>query len=239
MARLRGVFFDIDDTLYSTTHFAHQARTNALKAMRHYGLKVPLAELERELDEVVHEFSSNYDQHFDKLIVRLKPEARDGVNPAILIAAGIRAYHDTKFHLLKPYEDALWFLQALAKTRLIRGVITAGLEMKQAEKILRLGIYPYLSPNAIFISEQVGISKPSPKIYALAAERCGLKSQECMYIGNSLSHDIKPAKEAGMVTVLMTREARMDAEGVRPDYRIHDYQEMKQILGRDFKIKLT
>jgi putative hydrolase of the HAD superfamily len=238
MPRLKGVFFDLDDTLYSTTHFAHQARTNALKAMQRHGLKFPLADLERELDEVVHEFSSNYDQHFDKLLVRLPPESRNGVNPAILIAAGIRAYHDTKYEHLKPHEDALRFLKALAKTRLIRGVITAGLEMKQAEKILRLGIYECLSPHAIFISEQIGISKPSPKIYSTAASRCGLKPGECMYIGNSLAHDIKPAKIAGMITVLVTREARIDAEGVHPDYRILTFDELFGILKKDFKINL-
>lgn len=236
--RFRAIFFDIDDTLYSTTHFAHQARTNALKAMRKFGLNVPLADLERELDEVVHEFSSNYDRHFDKLLVRLPRGSFDGINPAILISAGIRAYHDTTYLLLKPYEDAMRFLKAISKTRLIRGIITAGLEMKQAEKILRLGIYEFLTPNAIFISEQMGISKPSPKIYAAAVERCRLHPGECMYIGNSLGHDIKPAKEAGLIAVLMTREARMDAEGVRPDYRINTFDELTGILKKDFKISL-
>jgi putative hydrolase of the HAD superfamily len=238
MARLRGIFFDIDDTLYSTNHFAHLARTNALKEMRKFGLRVPLADLERELEEVVREFSSNYDRHLDKLLVRLPGESRNGVNPAILIAAGVRAYHDTKYTDLKPYADAMEFLRKLPATRLVRGVITAGLEVKQAEKILRLGIYPHLSPHAIFISEQMGISKPNPKMFSTAALRCGLRPAECMYLGNSLAHDIRPAKEAGWVAVLVTREARMDAEGVRPDYRVHTFDEMGAILRDDFKIKL-
>ncbi len=239
MAKLKAVFFDIDDTLYSTTHFAHEARTNALKAMREVGLKIPLKDLERELDEVVHEFSSNYDQHLDKLLVRLPAQSYNGTNRAILIAAGVRAYHDTKYTVLKPYPDAIRFLTALAKTRIIRGVITAGLEIKQAEKILRLGLYSYLTPEAIYISEQIGISKPNPKIYSTAAERSGVEPSECMYIGNSLAHDIKPAKAAGMVTVLMTREARMDAEGVRPDYRVNQFDELQDILKKDFKIALS
>ena len=40
MARLKAVLFDIDDTLFSTTHFARTARRNAVRAMVAAGLDV-------------------------------------------------------------------------------------------------------------------------------------------------------------------------------------------------------
>ena len=73
MTRLRAVLFDIDDTLFSTTHFARVARRNAIRAMIRAGLDVPEDEALRELEEVISEFSSNYEHHYDQLLKRLRP----------------------------------------------------------------------------------------------------------------------------------------------------------------------
>ena len=135
---LKAIFFDIDDTLFSTTDFAARARRAAVDAMRKRGLRMPTAYLVRELGEVISEFSSNYDHHFDKLLVRLPQRAYNGVNPAILVASAVAAYHDAKHDHLKPFPEVKSVLKRLGKTDLIRGVITAGLLIKQAEKLLRL-----------------------------------------------------------------------------------------------------
>ena len=59
MARLKAIFFDIDDTLYSTYEFSEMARENAVKAMINIGLRMSQEELRQELDEIVGEFSSS------------------------------------------------------------------------------------------------------------------------------------------------------------------------------------
>ena len=75
LPQLDVVLFDIDDTLYSTTAFASDARRNAILAMIHQGLDVAEEEGVRELTEVVAEFTSNYEQHLDRLLDRLGPRA--------------------------------------------------------------------------------------------------------------------------------------------------------------------
>jgi putative hydrolase of the HAD superfamily len=107
MARLKAIFFDIDDTLYSTYEFSEMARENAIKAMIGAGLRMSKEELRQELDEIVSEFSSNYEHHFDKLLMRIPRRLYKGANPSILIAAGVVAYHDTKFRYLNVYDDVL------------------------------------------------------------------------------------------------------------------------------------
>ena len=69
---LKAVFFDLDDTLFSTTDFAAQARKAAVDNMRRYGLRLPVDHLIKELQEVIAEFSSNHEQHFDKLRIRVR-----------------------------------------------------------------------------------------------------------------------------------------------------------------------
>src|SRR5262245_16392887 len=233
---LRAVLFDIDDPLFSTTRFAAAARRNAVHAMVQVGLDLPEEVVLKELEEVLAEFSSNYDHHFDQLLRRLRPKALEQVNPALIVAAGVAAYHDTKFRQLKPYEDVIPLRSALRKAGAITGVITHGWTIKQAEKLVRLGLVPHLSPRAVFISDQLGISKPNPKIYALALRDLGLAAAEAMYVGDSPSHDITPPKSLGMKAVWAKRASRFQP-GVGdaiPDHVVEDFVELRSILQEQY-----
>lgn len=238
MATLKAIFFDIDDTLYSTSEFADKARRNAVLAMQKHGLRLPFDTIYSELLEVVKEFSSNYDSHFNKLLMRLPRKSYAGINPAILVAAGVVAYHETKTSQLKPYDDVIPFFKKLAKPDIIVGVISNGLEVKQAEKIVRLGIYEYLTPTAIFISDQVGISKPNHKIFLHACDECGINPKEAAYVGNSIETDIEPAAAVGMITVLARRKPTEIQGGTKPRHIISNFGEFEKILTTEYKIAL-
>lgn len=234
--KIRAVFFDVDDTLFATSEFARQAHLSAVRAMVQAGVRMSCEELFDELKEVVQEFTSNYPYHFDKLLLRLPPETHCHVNRAIVIASAVIAYHDTVQALLAPYPDALSILKALAGRDVVRGVITAGLSIKQAEKLVRLGVYPYLSPDAIFISEQIGISKPNPKIYKWVCKALSLSPEEVVYVGDNPTRDIDPPNHIGMVTVRIRKGGKYDeAEGkTAPRYEIRSFDELVPLLERDF-----
>lgn len=232
MAQLRAVLFDLDDTLFSTTSFARKARRNAVEAMVAAGLDLPVEEVLRELDEVLAEFSSNYDHHFDQLLRRLRPSSLARVNPAVVVAAGVVAYHDTKFSSLAPYDDVVPLLDALRHAGWIGGVITHGWTTKQSEKLVRLGLVPHLDARAIFISDQIGISKPNPKLYQVALKDLGLQPAEAMYVGDNPAHDIAPPRSLGMRTAWARRGARHKLEqgGVEPDHVVDDFVALRKIL---------
>jgi putative hydrolase of the HAD superfamily len=52
----------------------------------------------------------------------------------------------------------------------------------------------------IVCSADVGVAKPEPKIYALAAQRLGLPSDECVFI-DDLERNVEAAREAGMQAI--------------------------------------
>lgn len=240
MARLSAIFFDVDDTLYSTTEFADLARQRAVEAMVRQGLRLSVERVRRELDEVIHEFTSNYPNHFDKLLRRLPEHAWASTNPALIIAAGVTAYHDTKPEL-SAFPDVLPLLRDLSEhTGLVLGIVTHGLEIKQAEKLLRLGVVPYLHPEAIFISDQVGISKPNPKLYRRACARFELDPAEVMYVGDSPAHDIDPPNSLGMITARTRRGSRhAETESITPPrYDIASFDALRPVLARDFGLRL-
>ncbi len=137
---LRAIFFDIDDTLFSTTSFVERARENAIQAMLDRGLNAEKTDLLLELQSVVKEFGSNDTRHYNRLLQRLPQEATRGCNTVLLVMAGVMAYHETKWKELHLHEEAISLLHDLSQTNLRLGVITAGLRAKQMEKILRLRI---------------------------------------------------------------------------------------------------
>ncbi|MCX7702931.1 MAG: TIGR02253 family HAD-type hydrolase [Planctomycetota bacterium] len=238
--KLSAIFFDIDDTLYSTYEFSEMAREAALDAMIKLGLKTPKEQLKQELDEIVEEFSSNYEHHFDKLLLRIPKRYYKNINPSILVASAVVAYHDTKFRHLRPYEDVVEVLKLLYNTELILGVITAGFTVKQAEKLVRLKVLPYITPNAIFLSDELGISKPNVKLYLRACSDLNLKPSECMYIGDNPLTDIDPPKKIGMIAVRNMRSSKhLHVQGkFPPDYEIHNFWDLLDILREDFGLKV-
>jgi len=233
---LDAIFFDIDDTLFSTTVFADKARRAAVDAMIKAGLRVDRETCMRELEEVLAEFSSNYPQHFDKVISRLPDRASEGRNPAILVAAGVCAYHETKWSELKVYDDVYEVLHWLATKPVVRGIISAGLTIKQAEKVIRLRINEFLTPKAIFFTDQIGINKPNPKLYRRVLDSLGLAPQRTMYVGDNTTHDVDPCKELGMVAVHNRRSGRHATAPAKhvPDHVIANFYELRQILVKDY-----
>jgi putative hydrolase of the HAD superfamily len=236
---LKAIFFDIDDTLYSTSEFAKQARLNSVHAMIRAGLRVSVSQCFRELQEVVEEFGSNYDKHYDKLLLRLPPESWESTNKSIIIASAVVAYHQTKFEKLKPYDDVVEVFQILDRSNLILGIISAGLGIKQAEKLVRLELDQFIYDKAIFVTEELGINKPNPKLYKKACKKLLLNPMHCMYVGDNPKNDIDPANAIGMKTVLNHRSGKyFGTKGkTEPQYIIQDMWELLEILRDNFGIR--
>ena len=60
--------------------------------------------------------------------------------------------------------------------------------------------------DAWVISSEVGLRKPDPAIYELAAERLGLPAAACVFV-DDLPGNLKPARALGMATVLHRGDA--------------------------------
>lgn len=238
MTKLRALFLDIDDTLFSTSDFARSARRNAMEAMVRMGLGVTVEEALAELYEVIGEFGPNYPSHYDRLLRRLPQDVLPHGNNALLVAAAIAAYHDTKQRSLFPFRDVPDVLERISKhTDLTLGCITEGIEIKQSEKLVRLGVLEWIDPDAIFISDRIGISKPNVKLYQRALDVVGVEPAEAMYVGDHPIKDVGPVKRLGMVAVrhrwVGGKYAPVDSE-VPADYEISSFHELLPILRDDF-----
>ncbi len=235
---LKALFLDVDDTVYSITEFARIARRNAVRAMIKAGLDLSEEEGLRELDEVISEFGSNHDQHFDKLLKRLPPEICARQSPLIIKVAGIVAYHDTKAREFTAFGDAMEVLRILHARGLRLGVITAGMEIKQAEKIYRLGLHEIVEPQFIYITDCIGISKQNPKIYLRACRDVGAAPEECMYVGDNPIYDIDVPSRIGMPTILSRRGGKYkETVGqYEPTHTVDNFYDVLEIIDAQYRI---
>lgn len=91
-----------------------------------------------------------------------------------------------------------------------------------------------LFDNAIF-SYEVGCIKPNFKIYNIALKRMKANPENCIFIGDGGSDELKGAKEIGMSTILteyfLKREKNSsNIKNNFVDYSVQDFKEIVDIL---------
>ena len=204
--RLEAIFFDIDDTLYSSSGFAYRARSRSVEAMIAKGLKVEEERVHSLIREIIGEHDSNFQYQFDEALKRLPPESYEPVNPAVIVSAAIAAYHDTKFRELQPFEDVVPLLKRMRCEDIRLGIVTQGIPVKQAEKLIRTGLLDFFEPAWIFVSEQlVAKTKEGVDMWREVADKAQIDPSRCMYVGDHPVKDVSGPMEAGYVTVLVKR----------------------------------
>ena len=137
--------------------------------------------------------------------------------------------------------DARALLVALKAAGVRCGVISAGLQVKQAEKLVRLRGLPFFDPRAIFFSDQMGVSKPNPKIYSKACQALDLQPARTLYVGDRPTHDVTPASQVGMKTVLYRGAGGKHAAhagAAKPDHDVADLTALIPILSDRYGLPL-
>ncbi|MGB9936832.1 MAG: TIGR02253 family HAD-type hydrolase [Methanobacterium sp.] len=217
---IKVVFFDIDDTLYDTSGFAKLARKAALNVMIDAGLPLESDEAYKLLREIISEYGSNYDKHFNILTKRVFGEEKP-----LLIALGMITYHNVKFALLRLFPQTTKTLIHLKKRGYRLGVISNGLTIKQWEKLIRLDLHHFF--DHVITSEEAGVNKPDTQIFKTAMEKMECSAEESIMIGNKFSEDIQGALESGMSAILVnsnlteTDMAYLEKKGIKIDVIEH------------------
>lgn len=124
-------------------------------------------------------------------------------------------HYDTKFgdhNVIFP--NSLPLLKELKKRGYITGVITNGPSILQNHKMDTSGLRPYC--DIVVVSGDVGVHKPDPALFTYTADKLGLKTDECVYVGDHPVNDIQGALASGMQAIRMNWGWFKD-EDLRPD----------------------
>ncbi len=107
-------------------------------------------------------------------------------------------------------------------------ILTNGISKVQHGRIDHSELAPYLS--GLLISTEVGQPKPAPDMYLKALELLGgLRAEEVLMIGDSLTSDIRGASDLNMPTCWYNPEHKPRPDGLRIDYEVDCIEQMAQI----------
>ena len=95
------------------------------------------------------------------------------------------------------------------------------------------GLGPALT--TVVDSAIAGVNKPDPAIFHLALQDLGLPPNRVVYVGDSYGQDIRPAKQAGLITVWLRNDAMSaplppDFDPSLADFEIQTLPELEALL---------
>jgi putative hydrolase of the HAD superfamily len=197
---IRGVLFDLDDTLFDHQGCARDALTAVHRA--HDVLRAtPFAVLERAHAGFLEEL------HGEVMLGRLPLEdARVERFRRLLLAAGAEATPELSNTLASMYRDtyrasrraiagAAPLMSALKRHARI-GIVSNNLLDEQQEKLHICGLDRFV--DALIVSEEAQVSKPDPAIFRVALDRLRVEPSESVMIGDSWAADVEGARAAGI-----------------------------------------
>jgi putative hydrolase of the HAD superfamily len=230
--RYRAVFFDAGETLV----YPHPSFPELLaQVLAHQGHIVDPADIREKVHVVSSIFTEAANRGelwstsrersrrfwarvYSRLLGELGVPFGDGVKDAVY-----SAFTDLANYRLFP--DVVSTLEALRALGLTLGLVSNFEEW--LERLLEsLGVTPFFAIRVI--SGVEGVEKPDPRIFLLALERAGTMPSESVYVGDSPSFDVEPARSVGMFAVLLDRRGR------HPDHvgpRITALHELPAAIG--------
>lgn len=101
---------------------------------------------------------------------------------------------------------------------------------QQVNRLRRAGMYDFF--ETLFISGQIGAEKPSAVFFDSCMERLpGVRPEQCLMIGDSLTADIAGGRAAGMHTCWFDPDDRGSAMPPQADLRITRLEQLTDILS--------
>lgn len=235
---IRGVLFDVDDTLFD---FSRSEAAGIVAHLRAEELFERSADAEaalglwRELTQAEYDrflageltFEGQQRVRTRKFLARIGVAGADAMSDEEATAwfAGYRIHRDA---VAEAFPDAEAVLRKLAPAFRL-GIVSNAALANQRWKLEAIGLLPYFG-EAIVCSEPFGAAKPSPSIFHAGCAVLGLEPHEVAYVGDNYMLDAVGSLEAGLSAFWLDRSRKGTA--VAPGIRvIHSLDELPDALG--------
>ena len=198
---IKAVILDIDNTLYDYDA-AHAAAFRSLTeyAAEHFGIAPEAFEaLHTEAYRVQRERCVNPCAAVHNRMIRCQIILEMLGRPFLPAREMDALYWETLMNHMRPYPGTLEGLERLKALGLTVGVGTNMTADRQFDKLIRLGLGPYI--DFMVTSEEVNAEKPDARLFKACAEKAGCEAAECVFVGDSLRGDVQGALNAGMKAV--------------------------------------
>jgi YjjG family noncanonical pyrimidine nucleotidase len=226
--RYRAVFFDADDTL-----FDYPTAERAALLACHWQFAVPgdeeafVAAYRRHNHDVWREFERGEISQAALRVERFRRLAAELSLAALPLERVSAFYLEELSGQSQLLSGALELARELAAAFPL-ALITNGIAAVQRRRFAASPITPYF--RSIVISEEVGIAKPDPRIFAPALAAIGVAAPDVLFVGDSVTSDMAAARNAGMDFCWLNPRGSAVPAGYAPAYVIASLQEFPEMV---------
>ncbi|MBA3297810.1 MAG: HAD-IA family hydrolase [Acidobacteria bacterium] len=204
---IRAVLFDLDDTLFDH-QYCSRAALAGVRAMHPAFEHMGADDFERAHSALLEAL------HLDVMIGRLDPDVARierfrrlyqmaGIEPDAGLSSRTAASYREGFLASRRTISGAAELLAGVRARARVGIVSNNLLDEQRDKLAHCGLAPYV--DVLVVSEEAGISKPDPGIFATALSRLDCRADDAVMLGDSWAADIRGAMAAGIRPVWLNR----------------------------------
>lgn len=223
---IRGVIFDIDNTLTDFMKMKRTAVDAAVEGMMDAGLPGKKQALVDEFFEHYWKEGIEDQKIFDKIL-----KAKLGAIDYKILASGILAYRRSKNGTMTLYPRVNQTLMELKTMGIRLTVLSDAPKMEVWLRIVSLGLHHYF--DEIITSEDFGVKKPDPKPFRKALEVLGTRPEETIMVGDWPDRDVKGAKAAGIRAVWAKYGDTFNTKESGAEFDIDDIYEVVGIIKRE------
>ena len=222
---VRGLIFDMDNTLVDFMKMKYDAIDAALMAMIDAGLMLDFETARKKIFEIYSSRGIEYQHVFDEFL-----EKQLGRINYKIWAAAIVAYRRSREARLVTYPHVHMTLMELVK-RGYKMVVVSDAPRKEAWlRVVYLQLH-HIFENVICF-EDTGERKPSPAPFLKALQALGMQEDEVLMIGDWPERDMVGAKTLGIRTVFARYGDTFNVQESGADFELNDIVDLIAILDK-------
>ena len=221
---IKGIVFDLDNTLLDFMKMKEFAVKAAVKSMIEAGLKVDEEQSYIDIIAIYEEFGWENQKVFDVFM-----EKSIGRVDNKFLAAGVVAYRRAREANLMAYPNVNRTMMALAKKGIKLAVVSDAPSREAWMRIYYLNLYHFF--DAVITYDDSGERKPSEKPFQMALNALGLQPDESIMVGDWPERDVVGARQIGMRTAFARYGDTFGTQHSGADWDINDIYELVEILN--------
>ena len=227
---IKGVIFDLDNTLLDFMKMKEFAVKAAIKGMIEAGLSINEEKAYEDIVQIYEKFGWENQSVFDVFL-----EKEIGHVDNKFLAAGIVAYRRAREANLMAYPNVSNTLMFLIKNGIKLGVVSDAPSREAWMRIYYLNLYHFF--DAVVTFDDSGERKPSSVPFEMALKKLGLEPESSLMIGDWPERDVVGAKKIGMKTAFAVYGDTFGTKNSGADWDVEDISELVKIIKKNNNIE--
>ena len=223
--QIKGVIFDLDNTLLDFMKMKQVAVRSAIRGMIEAGLDIDEKKSFEDIITLYEKIGWENQKVFDVFL-----ENSIGHVDNKFLAAGVVAYRRAREANLLAYPNVNKTLIELTKLGMKLAVVSDAPSREAWMRIYYLNLYHFF--DVVITFDDSGERKPSSIPFEMALKKLDLKPQSSLMIGDWPERDVVGAKKLGMRTAFAVYGDTFGTKVSGADWDIKDISELTSIIKR-------